>query len=410
MDPEVWKHLADHDEILRLVLARVSWDTNLRLRSVSKAWNDTLSETYFLKWSSMLTDRGFYTNHPNVEWVESLTNTIDDSTLDVDSRIGKKQREESLADPVCLLSTSETTYAVANLELRRWCKLPVLEHFPFGRWDEFTVSAATEGLLLLEKIVLNRSVDLYELDRYLLSPLTGGFVKLLPVPKVRDAFDSMFSVLRHPMIMTADKDKFVTVIALEFSHRPTNFNLGLYPVLSRVLLWRQNASSWELLETDGPRMSTIREVRNAVFAGGELFIHTKYLENGTSGHRVIKCGRDAVDPGTMVLIDDFGTAPVVHIFQHRGVLKRLTATWKGESYHRQFQQKIQANIKICSFDHAHGNWQHESMVEMPKQMVKRLYDPLPDRGIWRFYVDIEGDILCVGNRSKAEVFFFCTIS
>ncbi|KAL3685210.1 hypothetical protein R1sor_003232 [Riccia sorocarpa] len=47
MDPEVWKYFPDQEDILRLILCRVSWDTNLRLRSVSKGFYATLSEPSF---------------------------------------------------------------------------------------------------------------------------------------------------------------------------------------------------------------------------------------------------------------------------------------------------------------------------------------------------------------------------
>ncbi|KAL3685196.1 hypothetical protein R1sor_003218 [Riccia sorocarpa] len=66
MDPKIWKHLTDHEDILRLI--RVSWDTNLRLRSVSKGFYVTLSEPSLFTWSSVLSDTSFYTNHSNLEW------------------------------------------------------------------------------------------------------------------------------------------------------------------------------------------------------------------------------------------------------------------------------------------------------------------------------------------------------
>ncbi|KAL3686018.1 hypothetical protein R1sor_004040 [Riccia sorocarpa] len=402
MDSEVWKHVGDHEEILRLVLARVSWDTNLRLRPVSKAWNETLSEPSFLTWSSMLTDQSFYVDHPDLEWVDTSSST-DRTTSDVDSSTGKK-RELRLEDPICLLSISQTSCAVANFELHRWCKLPLLEHPPLGEGGDWTISSAAGGLLLLERSVFKRNVDLYNADRFLLNPVSKCCVKLPPVPKVLKSFDRMFNVLQQPMMMV-DKDKSVIVMAFEFSHLPRNLNLGLYAYLNRVLIWRQNASIWEVLETDETRTATIREARNAVFADGELFIHTKYLQSGLPGHRVIRCEKRA-EGQTEILVGDFDSEPVVRVFQHRGTLKRLTATWKGENDTSPLhQQRKQQNVKLCSFNHLDSSWEQESMIEMPKDMVKKLYDSLPDRGIWRFCVDVEGDILCIGNRFKAQVFF-----
>ncbi|KAL3686019.1 hypothetical protein R1sor_004041 [Riccia sorocarpa] len=152
MDPEVWKHLGDHEEILRLVLARVSWDTNLRLRPVSKAWNETLSETSILTWSSMSAERGFHANYPDLQ--RSDTPSRRDSTiLDVHSSTGKNG-EWKLEDPICLVSISQTYCAVANFEIHRWCKLPLLELPAFGGGVDFAISSAAGGLLLLERSIL----------------------------------------------------------------------------------------------------------------------------------------------------------------------------------------------------------------------------------------------------------------
>ncbi|KAL3685185.1 hypothetical protein R1sor_003207 [Riccia sorocarpa] len=137
MDPEVWKHLLDHEDILRLILSRVSWDTNLRLRSVSKAFCATLSEPSLFTWSSMLTDTSFYTEHSNL-------NVVDGDSED--------HLVQSHADAVCLFSTSQSvTYALVNFELHRWCKLPPLGDLPFGNLNDFTVTRVAEGRLLLER-------------------------------------------------------------------------------------------------------------------------------------------------------------------------------------------------------------------------------------------------------------------
>ncbi|KAL3685182.1 hypothetical protein R1sor_003204 [Riccia sorocarpa] len=201
MDPEIWKHLTDYEDILRLILCRVSWDTNLRLRSVSKGFCATLSEPSLFTWSSMLSDTSFYTNHSNLEWVDG----------------GVHHLEQSHADAVCLfrIDTLDGSrrpqsfpYAVANFELHRWCKLPPLGVLPFGDFNHFTVTGVAAGLLLLEKGIRDGGVkaNIYELDRFLFNPLTKGFTKLPLVPKVKDPSASAWNGLRSRMIMAVDKE------------------------------------------------------------------------------------------------------------------------------------------------------------------------------------------------------------
>ncbi|KAL3685187.1 hypothetical protein R1sor_003209 [Riccia sorocarpa] len=167
MNPKLWKRLTDHEEILQLILSCVSWDTNLRLRSVSKAFYATLSEPSLFTWSSMLTDTSFYTNHSDLNWVDG---DFEDHLV------------HGHADAVCLFSTSQSvTYALVNFELRRWCKLPPLGDLPFGNLNDFIVTGVAEGLLLLERRIsegIHGDDSWYELDRFLFNPLTRRFIKL----------------------------------------------------------------------------------------------------------------------------------------------------------------------------------------------------------------------------------------
>ncbi|KAL3694665.1 hypothetical protein R1sor_008316 [Riccia sorocarpa] len=249
MDPEVWKHLADHEDILRLILCRVSWDINLRLRSVSKAFYSMLSEPSGSTWSSRLTDTSFRTDHQGVMWVNG--------------EIDAEYLEQSNADTVCLLSTligvekedtfEGVTYAVLNFEIHRWCKLPTLGDLPFGNLNDFTVTGVGEGLLLLERLTHDDCwihdeggrfyfgepeskmsegghgddslEDIYELDRFVFNPLTKGFIKLPVVPKIKGSS----GLVRMTM---AVENEVVTVVAVEFYEE-------LQSRLPRILIWRQ---------------------------------------------------------------------------------------------------------------------------------------------------------------------------
>ncbi|KAL3685268.1 hypothetical protein R1sor_003290 [Riccia sorocarpa] len=322
MDSEVWKHLPDHGDILRLTLSRVSWYTNLRLRSVSKAFYATLSEPSLCTWSSMLTDTSFYTNHPNLEWVDG----------------GGDHLEQSHADAVCLISTDafcffgtseSVTYAAVNFELDRWCNLPLLGDLPFGDLNDFTVTGGANGLLLLEKGRRSDGVEpnIYELDRFLFNPLTKGFTKLPVVPKVKDPSASKGNGLRSRMIMAVEKEV-VTVVATEFSQ--------------------------------------LHSVESAVLVGGELFLHTVDNRNGDgppSSNRVFSSGSRETDPELIFTCEkEFSDNPVIHLFQYKGALKRLElAVVTGWRCH----------IKLFTFDSLSRSWQEEE-IEMPKDMQKSL--------------------------------------
>ncbi|KAL3685183.1 hypothetical protein R1sor_003205 [Riccia sorocarpa] len=398
MDPEVWKHLTDHEDILRLIFSRVLWDTNLSLRLVSKAFQAMLSEPSLYTWSSMLAGTGFYANHPNLNWVDSIG-------------IPAHGLKETPVNPVCLLSTSHTiTFEVANFERQQWCKLPPLGRLPYGELSDFTVTGVAEGLLLLERKIhrypishrvteyaLNPNVDLYELDRFLFNPMTKEFMKLPVVPKVGDSLvnpETNYS-LRYPMFVAVEKEKTVTVVATEFSKRPGDS--WEPPRLTRILLWRQGGKEWEPLETNLSG-TDVQTVHNAVFGGGELFLHSKDLRGGYPGDRVINCDRRAINP-QLVLTGESYDLPVLHLFQLRGILRRLTGT-KLHGFGRYHY------LKLCTFDHLNGSWEEED-INMPMHMLKKLYASLADEGeYWRLFVDVLDDTLCVGNRFNPEVFLY----
>ncbi|KAL3685226.1 hypothetical protein R1sor_003248 [Riccia sorocarpa] len=388
MNPKVWKHLSNHEDILRLIFSRVSWDTNLRLRSVDKAFHAMLSEPSLLTWSSMLTDKTFYADHSNLKWVDGDADLL----------------EQSHADPVCLFSTSQTiTNAVVNFELHRWCKLPPLGDLPFGDLTDFTVTGVAKGLLLLERTMSNGIhvpsplLDTYELDRFLFNPLTKGFTKLPVVPKVKGPFGLMWNSLRSRMIMAVEKE-LITALAIEFSELFED--LWSPPTLSRILIWHQGCEDWEPLKTFVPSCTSIWSVDNMVLIGGELYLHTISLENGNPGDRVFSCGSRAIwiDPEMIVIGDtESSYIPVLHLFQHEGVLKRLKLVHGTDRCYY---------IKLCTFDHLNGSWTEEEM-EMPRHLLKKLCFTLVDEVRLRDekFVDVLGDILCIGNRYKADVFF-----
>ncbi|KAL3686011.1 hypothetical protein R1sor_004033 [Riccia sorocarpa] len=400
MDFEVWKHLADHEEILRLVLARVSWDTNLRLRPVSKAWNDILLESSkFLTWSSMLTDRDFYVDYPELKWVDGSTSIESNATADVPSCSSKQQEQTpTTGDAICILSTSQTTCAMVNFGIYRWCKLPPMTQLPFGHWNEFTVIGSAEGLLLLERNHGRyRNEDSYELDRFFFNPVTQDFSKLPPVPRNPH---SMSNFLNYPMMITVDNDRCIRVVAVELAEE--EYDMGRK--ITRILIWERNVScGWEAVDTNCPAGSR-RDVEEAVFASGELFLNTRcyYTELGVlmRGHRLIKCKWETHS----VVIGDFDYNPIQHLFQYRGVLMRVTGTWK-QGKERTYQLPQPPSLKLCTFDHLNGTWLQESTIEMPKQMVNKVHDTLSDGHVRKVFVRVEGDILCIGitDHFKGEV-------
>ncbi|KAL3694396.1 hypothetical protein R1sor_008047 [Riccia sorocarpa] len=376
MDPEVWKHLTDYEDILRRVLVRVSWDTNIRLRPVSKAWNNTLLElSKFLTWSSMLTDRSFYMDYPELKWVDSSTSL-------------------ATGDSICILSA--TNCAVVNFGINRWCNLPPINQLPFGQRNEFSVTRAAKGLLLLEgKYLPGTNQDLYKLDRFLFNPLTQDFSKLPPVPRNTHERDCK---LDYPMIITVDDDRVVRVVAVELGREETNYR---WFKIIRILIWQENGSrGWEAADVDGTRTfpQHVQELREGVFAAGKLFLNTKCMDpvfaSRKAGYRVMQCNWETHS----VLIGDFEPNEIQHLFQHRGVVMRLTATWKEEPVLSFLKPQ---SLELCTFDHLNRTWLQESTVEMPKQMVDRFHDTVPHQQ--NTFVHVEGDILCLGNCYMGEV-------
>ncbi|KAL3686012.1 hypothetical protein R1sor_004034 [Riccia sorocarpa] len=400
MDPEIWKDLPNNEELLLQVLNHMSWSSIKGFLPVSKVWKDLLSERSTLTWSSMLSDQVF-SAHGDLEWSE------------VRSTFNSKQRNQTLAHPLCLLSTSKTTHlyaAVANFEIHRWCKLPPLQQLPFQRLEEFRITGAAEGMLLLERKKPNQETDLYELDRFVLNPSTMDFVNLPPVPKNEHRIHNS---LRYPMIMATGNNKSVRVVAVEFcSGGP-----GSRRRMSRILIWQQEASAdgWRCLETDAPGVSSIDSsvrVSNAMFVDGDLFLHTEYRGTGTPDYRLIKCVRHAEIFGGL----DSGSIrrAVLHFFQHQGKPKRLTGIWNSrdgsEEPNHRYNRRRPRYMKLCTLDQSNGIWQQESWIEIPIQIMSKVYETNDGPGgTWRFSVKVEGDILCLYNLLEPEVFFLYNI-
>ncbi|KAL3684014.1 hypothetical protein R1sor_002036 [Riccia sorocarpa] len=293
MDPEVWKHLTDHEDILRLVLGRVSWDTNM-------------------------------------------------------------------------------------------VQAPPIKQLPFGWRYEYTVTRSARGLLLLERNYHpdwnNEQENVYELDRFLFNPLTQDFSKLPPVPRnphERDCF------LEYPMIITVDNDRVIRVVAVELGREQTSEH---WWKIIRILIWQENGSrGWESADVDVTEREfshAVEELREGVFAAGKLFLNTRCMSslgNRKGGYRVMECNWEthSVHKG------DFDPNPIQHLFQHRGVLMRLIGTGS----------EVQPpSLKLCTFDHLNGTWSQESTMELPYQMVNRLYATVSHER--NTFVHVEGDILC----------------
>ncbi|KAL3685203.1 hypothetical protein R1sor_003225 [Riccia sorocarpa] len=401
MDPEVWKYLPDHEEILRLILCRVSWDTNLRLRSVSKGFYATLSEPSVFTWSSMLTDTSFYTDHSSLKWVDG----------DIDA----EHLEQSHADAVCffsplssaerepadfvLSSSKSLTFAVVNFELRRWCTLPPLGDLPFGNLNDFTVSGVAKGLLLLERTMSegrhsdDSLLDTYELDRFLFNPVTKGFIKLPVVPNIKGLVGNQFR-----MIMAVEKEH-VTVVAVEFA-------FYLQPGLPRILVWHQGSQDWVLLPT------TILPVHNTmflwfgtntVFVGGELFLHVETQEivspgERSMGERVFSFGSRAcaINPELIWNCNNIVDAKT-HLFHHSGALKRLELEVVTGGRRRFHQGTLGCSIDLYTFNCSSRTWQEKESIGMPRHLLESVFKSSEVAGVF-------GDVLCIRNLDEPAVF------
>ncbi|KAL3685189.1 hypothetical protein R1sor_003211 [Riccia sorocarpa] len=374
MDPEVWKHLPDHEDILRLILSRVSWDTNLRLRSVSKAFYATLSEPSLFTWSSMLTDTSFYTEHSNL-------NVVDGDSED--------HLEQSHADAVCLFSTSQSvTYALVNFELHRWCKLPPLGDLPFGNLNDFTVIGVAEGRLLLERTMskaIRGDDSLYELDRFLFNPLTRRFIKLPVVPKGNVVRSNLNSRLQIFVVVV---NELVTVVAVDFYSQRQ-------PELHRILIWRLGSEDWEILTAYDPTILPVLHAgsaNNVVFVGGELFLHVLTYHDGVPGDGIFSFGSRTcpIDPE---LIWCSGPAIYIYLFQHKGLLKflELDAGKMTMGY----------LITVYTFDRSSRSWEEEEIIEMPRHIQKSWSIV---EAINMVVVGVLGDILCLRNRREPSYF------
>ncbi|KAL3685214.1 hypothetical protein R1sor_003236 [Riccia sorocarpa] len=399
MDPEVWKYLPDHEIILRLILCRVPWKTNFRLRSVSKGFYAMLSEPFVFPWSSMLTDTSFYTDHSSLKWVDG----------DIDA----EHLEQSNADAVCFFSALRSTerapanfvfsssegltYAVVNFELHRWCTLPRLGDLPFGNFNDFTVSGVAKGLLLLERTMPegrhsdDSLLDTYELDRFLFNPVTKGFIKLPVVPNINGLVENQFR-----MIMAVEKE-LVTVVAVEFS-------LYLQPGLPRILIWHQGSRDWVLLPT------TILPVHNtmflwsgtnAVFVGGELFLHVEteegvYPGERSMGERVFSFGSraSAINPELILNCNNIMDAKT-HLFHHSGALKRLELEVVTAGRFR--QRTLGCSIDLNTFNCSSRNWQEKESIGMPRHLLESVFKSSKVAGVF-------GDVLCIRNLDEPAVF------
>ncbi|KAL3679696.1 hypothetical protein R1sor_022652 [Riccia sorocarpa] len=380
MDLEVWKHLLDHEDILRLILARVSWDTNLRLRSVSKAFYATLSEPSLFTWSSMLTDTSFYTDG-------------------VDGDFEDHHLVQSHADAVCLFSTSQSvTYALVDFELHRWCKLPPLGDLPFGNLNDFTVTRVAEGRLLLERTMSEgiRGGDgpLHELDRFLFNPLTRRFIKLPVVPKSNVVhFGS--NLKRSLQIFIVVVNELVTVVAVDFYSQRQ-------PELPRILIWRLGSSEdWEIFTAYDPTILPADNMvldagstTNVVFVGGELFLHVLTYLDGVPGDGIFSFGSPTCRIDVPALIWRTGPAAYLYLFQHKGLLKFLELD--AGKWNRGYL------TSVYTLDRSSRRWQQEEIVEMPRHMYSRRWSLA--EAINMVVVGVLGDILCLRNRREPSIF------
>ncbi|KAL3683616.1 hypothetical protein R1sor_001638 [Riccia sorocarpa] len=279
------------------------------------------------------------------------------------------------------------------LRLVLMVQAPPINQLPFGQRSQFTVTGSAKGLLLLERNhEAHRNKNLHRMDRFLFNPLTQDFSKLPPVP--RNPHERECS-LQYPMIITVDNDRVIRVVAIELGRE----ELGQrWWKIIKILIWQENGSrGWEAADVHeyatSSRFSSleVQELTEGVFAAGKLFLNPRCVNprgNGKNGYRVMECNWETHS----VLIGNFEPNPIQHLFQHQGVLMRLTGTW------RQVQPQ---SLKLCTFDHLNGTWLQESTMELPKQMVKRFYDTLYHERAT--FVHVEGDILCIGNQYRGEV-------
>ncbi|KAL3685220.1 hypothetical protein R1sor_003242 [Riccia sorocarpa] len=382
MDPEVWKCLLDHEDILRLILCRVSWETNLRLRSVRKAFYATLSEPSVYTWSLMLTDTSFYTDHSSLEWV--------------DGDINAEHLEQSHANAVCFFSPLKPAERVS-------------EEVTLGR-SIWKLHLRSEGLLLLERTMSEERsegrhgvyslLNKYELDRFLFNPLTKGFIKLPAVPKIKG--NSVKGNLRnHLRMIMAVKKELVIVVAVEFH----SYSQAELP---RILIWHQGSQDWVLLRTTILPMHNTRFLwagTNALFVGGELLLHFATEEDVNpgmrpTGERVFSFGSltRAIDPELIWNCNHLAFERT-HLFQHNGVLKRLKLEVVTTSYGLRYERTFGGSIDLHTFHCSSRSWQKEESIGITSHILESVSSCSKVAGVF-------GDILCIRNRHVFNFYNF----
>ncbi|KAL2644688.1 hypothetical protein R1flu_012275 [Riccia fluitans] len=210
MDSQVWDKLPD--EILRLILSCLPWWSNLRLRSVSRAWKNLLSDASFLAHSTPL--------------------------------------QTGDAAPCCILRISEP-YTIGDLNTGKWSELKDFS----ATWDNgFRISAASSGVFLMHRPDLNVN--------FLVNPLNRTQRMLPPLPKLEDQL--VVAAWHYPMTMKVEENPVnVKVVGLQFGDGK----------LTRVFIYDLLKHSWNAI-SDNVTSKNFRAVQSSLFVGDDIYLLT----------------------------------------------------------------------------------------------------------------------------------------
>ncbi|KAL2629773.1 hypothetical protein R1flu_014459 [Riccia fluitans] len=266
MDSEVWEHLPE--QLLRSILARLPWWSNLKMRSVCQSWNRVLRDTEFLK-----------------------------SSIPAPSE-----------HPPCWISktSDENCYGIRNwtkTKGRSVQKTSLLPGVP--RAHQYAVNAAAGGLLLME------NQEDRKLDRIVVNPLNGTCRRVPHLPKLEDA------EMGHTMGMVVDQTTQSHKII--FVHRESIDRRGMMGLQEEIYVYDLKDDQWRLVSSLMRTNDDHRRVLylNAVIIAGDLYILTLTQAEEIWMYRVFKVSPKGWEEVPAILAYQLKN---VDLFEHNGYL------------------------------------------------------------------------------------------
>lgn len=328
MDADVWEHLPE--QLLRSILSRLPWWSNLKMRSVCQSWNLILRNTEFLK-----------------------------TCFPVPSE-----------RPPCWMSktSDENCYGIRNwtkTKGRPIHKTSLLPGFP--RALQYSVKAAAGGLLLME------NHDDGKLGRVVVNPLNGTHRQVPPLPKLEDA--EVGQTMGMVMDQTTQSHKIIAVHRERIDSRgivgvPTFLQEEIYVYDLKDNQWRLVSS---LMVTYEDHLS--RLYLNAVIIKNDLYILTLMQTEEFWIYRVFKVSSKGWDEVPAVFAYQLKN---VDLFEHNGYLMLVGSAFKN------------LRVQIWRHDWVTKEW--EEMLTMPHEMLGRGSIKSPEGAMFTFYS--QGDHVC----------------